>query len=143
MNKITNKEMFTIISAIIASAGIPEDVETSVTPDEIQDWIHNKIDSLDKRAETLSKKEREKLEADLAIMNIVEEVLTENPNGLTVTEIIKSNEDLSGLNPQKVTALLKKFIEKETVTKEKIKGRMIYKINDGTDNANPETNVQD
>lgn len=143
MNKITNKEMFTIISAIIASTGIPEDVSTSVTPDEIQDWIQRKIESLGRRSETLSKKEREKVEADLVTMHIIEEVLAENPNGLAVSEIIKSNEDLSGLSSQKVSALMKKLIAKEVVTKEKVKDRMIYKINNGADNANSETDVQD
>ena len=142
-NKMTNKEMFTVLASIVSAAGIPEGVETSATPDEILTWIDGRIEMLDKKSTTLSKKEKEKIEQNNATMDAIVAVLTDNKDGLAVTNIIKASPALADFSSQKITALLKKLVEAGTVTKEKVKGQTLYKINDGTTDANTETNVQD
>ena len=141
--KITNKEMFTILASIVSAAGVPAEVETSMTPDEIIGWINGRIEQLEKKSTTISKKKKEEIEANNSIMDEIVSVLEANVDGLSVTDIIKSSPTLADLSSQKVTALLKKMTEAETVVKAKVKGKSIYKINDGTTDVDATNDVQD
>ena len=76
-------------------------------------------------------------------MDTIVAVLTDNKDGLAVTNIIKASPALADFSSQKITALLKKLVEAGTVTKEKVKGQTLYKINGGATDADTEADVQD
>ena len=126
--KMTNKEMFTVIASIVSTVGIPDGIETSATPEEILNWIEVKLDQLNKKATTLSKKQKEKIEADNGIIDTVMAILQDAEEPMTVSDIIKSSDVLSDLSSQKVTALLKRAVDAGTVKKEKVKNKSMYSI---------------
>lgn len=132
-NKVTNKEMFTILADIVKAVGIPEAVSTSVTPDEINDWIELKIEQLSKRATTMTKAQKEKAEQNNTITDKILNVLEANPDGVKVTGIIKADPYFveNEISTQRVTALLKKLVESGEVVRNKVKNETFYKLNEG------------
>ena len=125
-NKITNKEMFMVLSSIVTAGGIPESVDTSLTPDEIIDWIEGRIAQLDKKSTTITKKQTDKIETDARLMNAAIETIAGAEEGITVSDIIKTCDELNGFSTQKVSALLKKAVENGEVFKVKKGKKMLY-----------------
>lgn len=56
------------------------------------------------------------------------EALAECEEGVTVTELIAGNESLAGMSCQKASALLKKLVDAERVTKEKAGKKILYHV---------------
>lgn len=131
-NKVTNKEMFAVISSIVSAVGIPEGVETSVTPDEILEWIDNKVEQLNRKATTMTKAQKAKAETDNKIADAILTVLDEATDGMTATMIAKDEAlaEFPELSPQKITAVLKKLLAAEKVSKAKIKNKVNYYYGD-------------
>lgn len=116
--KTTNKEFFNVISEIIATAGIPESVETSLTPDEILSWIETRIDLLSKKATTPSKAERAKQEQNAKIAEAVIQFVTENAGtSYTTTELTKSVPEIGDVSTQKLSPILKKLMTEGKIEK--------------------------
>lgn len=56
------------------------------------------------------------------------EALAECEEGVTVTELIAGNDALTGMSCQKASALLKKLVDAERVTKEKAGKKILYHV---------------
>lgn len=135
-NKVTNKEMFVVIKSIIEAVGIPETVETSVTPDELTEWVDIKIEQLSKKATTMTKAQKEKAERDKEVMDVIMDTLESNPDGLRGADIIKANSEFFAeheISSQKLTALMKKLAEAGQIVKDKDKRSVIYKVADAAE----------
>jgi hypothetical protein len=104
---MTKKEMFAHIATVNASDA------------EIVDFCNHQIELLENRKSTSgsSKKDKE----NEALMDEVYDVITsdEFSEGGTATEIMNASETLSALSNQKVSALLRKMVDKGQVEKKK------------------------
>ncbi len=100
---MTKMEMFNLIAT------------TNADNEEIVEFCKHEIEILSKRkgskSPTKAQKENE------GVMDKIAEALATFEDGATVTEIIKSSEDLSDFSNQKVSALLRKMIDAEKVKK--------------------------
>lgn len=56
------------------------------------------------------------------------EALAECEDGVTVTELIAGSDTLAGMSCQKASALLKKLVDAERVTKEKAGKKILYHV---------------
>ena len=106
---MTKREMFTLIATVNSDNA------------EIVDFCNHEIELIDKKVThktpTKTQKENE------ALIDVLENVLAELDAPATVTELIVSNDTLSSLSNQKVSALLRKMVESgraiKTVEKKK------------------------
>ena len=92
---MTKREMFARIAEINASDA------------EIVDFCNHEIQLLDSRKtpKTPSKKDVE----NAGLIEIIRNALGIFPDGVTVSELMKTSDDLNGLSNQKVSALLRKM----------------------------------
>lgn len=102
-NKITKKEMFTMIMAQVKDNA------------EMVAFIEHEIELLDKKAS--NKKATKVQEANVGIKADIEAVLASAPNPMTITEIQKASATLEGLSNQKVSALVRQLVEAKVVVK--------------------------
>lgn len=115
--KITNKEMYTIVRSIVEAVGIPEEVETSVTPDDIISWTELKIEQLSRKATTPTKAQKEKQEANAVLAEQIFNTLVaaresceeEEFKGMTLSDIIKTGGIFDGITTQKLSPIMKKL----------------------------------
>jgi hypothetical protein len=126
--KVTNKEMYGILADIVYAVGIPEGVESSVTADELIDWIEIKTEQLTRKATTMTKKQKETAETNKALLDKILPAIEAAENGITVTDIMKTDEAFADYSNQKITALLRKAISDGLVSKEKVGGKTLYRI---------------
>ena len=127
-NKMTNKEMFTVLASIVSAAGIPEGVKTSATPDEILDWIDGRIEQIDKKATTVSKADKAKAELNASIAKDIIAGLTAMDKPVKVSELIKGYEPLNGYSTQKLTPILSTLITEGKITKSVVKRETLYSL---------------
>ena len=114
--KVTKKEMF---NTIIALAREVEDLDLDFNTEEIVAFAQHEIAMLEKKASSKSKKDAEKEKADEVLMTIILETLA-GSTGMTASEILKANstrEEFEDVSNQKVSALLKKLVDREEVKK--------------------------
>lgn len=114
--KVTKKEMF---NTIIALAQEVEDLDLDFNTEEIVAFAQHEIEMLEKKTSSKSKKDKEKDKADEVLMTIILETLV-GSTGMTASEILKANstkEEFEDISNQKVSALLKKMVDREEVKK--------------------------
>ena len=114
--KVTKKEMF---NTIIALAQEVEDLDLDFNTEEIVAFAQHEIEMLEKKASSKSKKDKEKDKADEVLMTIILETLV-GSTGMTASEILKANstrKEFEDISNQKVSALLKKMVDREEVKK--------------------------
>ena len=137
-NKVTKKEMFNAIKAVLRGE------ETSFTPDEMIAAIDHEIELLNKKSE--NKKPTKTQAANVGIKAIIAEVLAnaEKVEGLTVTEIVASGKFDALTTPQKISALLKQMIDSGEVvrTYEKKVARFSLAPSDDDDDAEDEVDAE-
>ena len=103
-NKITKKEMFTMIMA----------VEGVASNQAMVDFINHEIELLDKKAS--NKKATKTQEANVGIKSTILAVL-EGGKSMTVTEMQGASAELGELSNQKVSALVRQLVESGEVIK--------------------------
>lgn len=101
-NKITKKEMFTMIKAQV------KDNEEMVA------FIDHEIDLIEKKAS--NKKSTKTQEANVGIKSTILEVL-KSDKAMTITEMQNNSAELSELSNQKVSALVRQLITSGEVIK--------------------------
>ena len=101
-NKITKKEMFTMIKAQVKDNA------------EMVAFIDHEIELLDKKAS--NKKATKTQEANIGIKSIILAVL-EGAKPMTVTEMQGASAELGELSNQKVSALVRQLVEAGKVVK--------------------------
>lgn len=120
MTKMTKKEMFTQLIAIV------ETVEVE-NKDELIEGLQHEIDLLAKRGGkkgrlTATQRENE------GIMETIVNALAELETPVTVTELIATGEGLEGYTNQKISALLRKLVEAGKVVKTIEKKRAYFAV---------------
>jgi hypothetical protein len=96
-NKITKREVINMMLA-----------EESISANEtFKAYLEHELELLDKKAE--NKKATKNQEENVGYMATILEVLGKAEKAMTVTEIMKSDETLSELSNQRVSALLSKL----------------------------------
>lgn len=112
---MTKKEMFAMIATVNADNT------------EIVDFCNHEISLLESKKNSkggLTKTQKE----NIPIMDAISVVLGGSDEPLTVTEIIASGDDLSGLTNQKVSALLRNMIKDGRVEKIVEKKKAYFKL---------------
>lgn len=122
-NVITNKEMFTALLSIIATANITDDEKTAFT-----DFINSRIEQIDKKASTVSKAEKEKAALNAKLAGQIIEGLTTLDKPVKVSELIRGYEPLNEYSTQKISPILSKLAADGRVTKTTFKKDTLYSI---------------
>lgn len=89
-------------------------------------FLEHELELLDKKSE--NKKATKNQEENVGFMATILEVLGNSEKGLTVTEIMKSDETLSELSNQRVSALMKKLVDEGKVVRATEGRKAIFSI---------------
>ena len=104
-NKITKREVITMMLS-----------DETVKHNEMYvAYLEHELELLDNKK--ANKKATKNQEENVAYMETILGVLAQSEKGLTVTEIMKSDETLSELSNQRVSALLKKLVDENKVVR--------------------------
>lgn len=122
-NVKTNKEMFVGLLSVIAMADITDDEKAAFT-----DFINGRIAQLDKKANTVSKADKEKAELNEKLSAIILDGLRTMDKPVKVSELIKGIEPLNSYSTQKITPILTKLVADGKVTKVNFKKDNLYSI---------------
>ena len=114
--KVTKKDRFNQLLAI-------EEVKGN---QDLVDFINHEIELLTRKNSSEKKLTAAQLENEKTA-EVVLATLVENGNGMTVTEIIKSNKDLSEFTNQKITAILRNLISADKVERIEDKRKTLFK----------------
>lgn len=104
-NKITKRE---VINMMLADEAIKVNATYSA-------YLKHELELLDKKAE--NKKATKNQEENVGYMATILGVLGQSEKAMTVTEIMKSDETLSELSNQRVSALMKKLADENKVVR--------------------------
>ena len=116
--KLTKREMFNRVIEL-AEVAIELEMELDFDATEVIDFAEHEIEMLDKKASSKSAKDKEKEKADEVLISIILETLLGSA-GMTASEILKANanrEEFADVSNQKVSALLKKLVDRDSVKK--------------------------
>ena len=116
--KLTKRDMFNRVIEL-AEVAIELEMELDFDATEVIDFAEHEIEMLDKKASSKSAKDKEKEKADEVLISIILETLLGSA-GMTASEILKANanrEEFADVSNQKVSALLKKLVDKDSVKK--------------------------
>lgn len=114
--KVTKKDRFNQLLAI-------EEVKGN---QDLVDFINHEIELLTRKNSSEKKPTAAQLENEKTA-EVVLATLVENGNGMTVTEIIKANKDLSEFTNQKITAILRSLISADKVERIEDKRKTLFK----------------
>ena len=114
--KVTKKDRFNQLLAI-------EEVKGN---QDLVDFINHEIELLTRKNSSEKKPTAAQLENEKTA-EVVLATLVENGNGMTVTEIIKANNDLSEFTNQKITAILRNLISADKVERIEDKRKTLFK----------------
>lgn len=116
--KLTKREMFNRVIEL-AEVAIELEMELDFDATEVIDFAEHEIEMLDKKASSKSAKDKEKEKVDEVLISIILETLS-GSTGMTASEILKANasrEEFADVSNQKVSALLKKLVDRDSVKK--------------------------
>ena len=118
--KVTKKDMFTAILALIAET-VPENAEV------LTKFVENEIALLDKRAanKTATKTQKE----NEGIKTLILDALTEIDKPVTISELQAFSTDLAVYTNQKLSALLTQMKAEGTVVKTVEKKKSYFSVN--------------
>ena len=112
--KITKRE---VLTAMLEVQAMQENADFVA-------YIENELQLLAKKSE--NRKSAKTNEENLKLADVVLDVL-QGSEGMTASEIIRANDQLSGLSTPKMTALLKVLMEQGKVVRIEEKKRVIFK----------------
>lgn len=114
--KVTKRERFAQLLAINEVA----------QNQDLVDFINHEVELLTRKNSSEKKPTAAQLENEKTA-EVVLATLVENGNGMTVTEIIKSNKDLGEFTNQKITAILRNLISADKVERIEDKRKTYFK----------------
>ena len=115
--KVTKKEMFAKLYAIVEESNAPDKVE-------VLGFIDHEVELLEKKSSKVTLTATQK--ANLEVIEVIKEVLADKPNS-TVSELIK-DERLCAYTNQKISALVRQLIAEGLVKKEEIKRKAYFSL---------------
>lgn len=113
-NKMTQRDYFNEIIAVAKAADRADLVE----------FAEGRIAALDKKS--ASRKPSKSQEENEGIKNVILEVLTDE--GVTVTDLMKSDERFAEFSNQKMSALLRQLVADGKVVKNVVKGKALFAL---------------
>lgn len=122
-NKKTNKELFTEVLAVIASASITDTEKT-----ELSDFINGRIEQLEKKANTVSKADKAKAELNTKIANDILAGLNAIGEPVRISDLIKKYEPLNDFSTQKLSPIIVKLVNEGRVEKIASKRTVLYAL---------------
>ena len=121
--KKTSREMFVTLLNVVANAEIIETEKTELT-----DFINSRIEQIDKKANTVTKAEKEKAELNAKIAEDVIAGLIAMGKPVKVSDLIKAYEPLNGYSTQKLTPIMTGLIKDGKIEKTIVKREALYMI---------------
>lgn len=123
MMKATNKEMFVKVLSVIASANIADNEKTELT-----DFINSRIKQLEKKANTISKADKEKAELNAKLTQLILDGLVELDRPVKISELIKNYAPLNAYSTQKITPIITVLVDNDKVERITVKREKLYSI---------------
>ena len=121
MTKLTKKDYFKMVAVAIENSNVENKAE-------LQNFISHEIESLDKKAQAKSTAETAKQKENNELMQVIYEVLADNGNAMTITEIQAEDTRLAELSNQRISALLKKLKDDEKIVRTELKKKAYFKV---------------
>lgn len=116
---MTNKMTYAVAIDNAINGNITEEVVERLTA--LKEQLAKRATS-GRKTPTKTQKENE------ILVERIYEALAECEDGVTVTELIAGSDALAGMSCQKASALLKKLVDAERVTKEKAGKKILYHV---------------
>ena len=114
-NKLTIKEQFEMVNEVLETAG----------RDDLVEFINGRIAILEKK--TANRKSTKDNEENVRLMGVIMDELAK-VDRVTVSELMKTNEELGELSNQKVSSLLKALKESDKVVKTMDKKKAYFSV---------------
>ena len=121
MTKLTKKDYFKMVASVIENSNVENKAE-------LQSFISHEIELLDKKAQAKSTAETAKQKENNELMEIIYEVLAENGNAMTITEVQAENSKLAELSNQRMSALLRKLLDVDRIVRTELKKKAYFKV---------------
>ena len=121
--KKTNREMFVTLINVIANTQITETEKTELT-----DFINSRIEQIDKKANSVSKAEKEKAKLNAELAKTIIAGLTEIGKPVKVSDLIKGYEPLGEYSTQKLTPIITALVKENKVESIVVKREKLYSI---------------
>lgn len=121
--KKTNREMFVALVNVIANAQIAETEKVELT-----DFINSRIEQLDKKANSVSKAEKEKAKLNAELAKTIIAGLTEIGKPVKVSDLIKGYEPLGEYSTQKLTPIITALVKENKVESIVVKREKLYSV---------------
>ena len=121
MTKLTKKDYFKMVASVIENSNVENKAE-------LQSFIAHEVELLDKKAQAKSTAETAKQKESNELMQVIYEVLADNGNAMTITEIQAEDTRLAELSNQRISALLKKLKDDEKIVRTELKKKAYFKV---------------
>lgn len=121
--KKTNREMFVTLINVISNAQIAETDKVELT-----DFINSRIEQLDKKANSVSKAEKEKARLNAELAKTIIAGLTEIDKPVKVSDLIKGYEPLNEYSTQKLTPIITALVKENKVESIVVKREKFYSV---------------
>lgn len=121
MAKLTKKDYFKMVAGAIENSNVENKAE-------LQSFISHEIELLEKKAQAKSTAETAKQKENNELMQVIYEVLADNGNAMTITEIQAEDTRLAELSNQRISALLKKLKDDEKIVRTELKKKAYFKV---------------
>lgn len=121
MTKLTKKDYFKMVASVIENSNVENKAE-------LQSFIAHEVELLDKKAQAKSTAETAKQKENNELMQVIYEVLADNGNAMTITEIQAEDTRLAELSNQRISALLKKLKDDEKIVRTELKKKAYFKV---------------
>jgi hypothetical protein len=121
--KKTKREMFVTLINVIANAQIAETEKAELT-----DFINSRIEQLDKKANSVSKAEKEKAKLNAELAKTIIAGLTEIGKPVKVSDLIKGYEPLNEYSTQKLTPIITALVKENKVESIVVKREKLYTV---------------
>jgi len=121
MTKLTKRDYFKMVAVAIENSNVENKAE-------LQNFIAHEVELLDKKAQAKSTAETAKQKENNELMQVIYEVLADNGNAMTITEIQAEDTRLAELSNQRISALLKKLKDDEKIVRTELKKKAYFKV---------------
>lgn len=122
-NVKTNKELFAMVLSVVANADINETDRTELT-----DFINSRIEQIEKKANTVTKADKEKQALNAAIADEIVKGLVSADKPMKISELIKSYAPLSAYSTQKLTPIVTAMVKSGKLEKSTLKRENFYSV---------------
>jgi HSP90 family molecular chaperone len=118
-SKMTKKDWFAVVKAIVEASD-------SAQKDEAVKFIDHEVELLSKKSAKSGQTKTQK--ENVAVMEKIKTALASVDSPVTISELMKSSEDMAEYSNQKLSALLKKLVESGEVVRTEDKKKAFFSL---------------